>query len=437
MDSFTLYRSYFNRHQLQRFSHEKNLLMISEVVDAVFNELNSFPFELQNSPFITETAKIINRMKTYTGQIWKGRLVAIIDAVGVIGGVKNRFYVQGYNFFADAEMISSYEKHFFDDARYQGESQFIELIEQDLNQIQRALMNLQASSVVFEQGDIQVAVEVQSTPTKIIQSPPNAPPVSIPAKSSDVQDFSTKATASPAQSPARPSGQQDFSTRQTASPVQSSARPSGQQDFNARATASPAQSPAQSSVMQDYAAKTNAQIEFQKYIAETEAERTKQLKARREDNAPKIEEWHKGQTELTERVRELQYPAQKLLEDFRSFSTTLTENYIVQFAKTQIELFNLITDNYAWHSSRAETSQSKDYYKAVDNYRSYLELIVDALADFGIEEILSDPKTRFDGKIHDVKNTKNFYPQTATIKKSLRSGFRYGELILQKEEVEV
>ena len=416
MDSFTLYRSYFNRHQLQRFSHEENLLMISEVVDAVFNELNSFPFELQNSPFITETAKIINRMKTYTGQIWKGRRVAIIDAVGVIGGVRNRFYVQGYNFLADAEMISSYGKHFFDDARYQGESQFIDLIEQDLNQIQRALMNLQASSVVFEQGDIQVAVEVQPTTTKIIQSPPNAPPVSIPAKSSDMQDFNTKATASPAQS---------------------SARPSGQQDFNARATASPAQSPAQSSVMQNYAAKTNAQIEFQKYIAETEAERTKQLKARREDNAPKIKAWHKGQTELTERVRELQYPAQKLLEDFRSFSTTLTENYIVQFAKTQIELFNLITDNYAWHSSRAETSQSKDYYKAVDNYRSYLELIVDALADFGIEEILSDPKTRFDGKIHDVKNTKNFYPQTATIKKSLRSGFRYGELILQKEEVEV
>ena len=64
-------------------------------------------------------------------------------------------------------------------------------------------------------------------------------------------------------------------------------------------------------------------------------------------------------------------------------------------------------------------------------------MIVDALADFGVEEISSGAGKSFDGKIHNVTNTKNFSPLRSVIKKSLRSGFRYGDLILQKEDVEV
>lgn len=413
MNSFTLYRTYFNKRKIQRFSPEDDQLQIKEVINAVFEELNSPPFELKNSPFIAETAKIIERIKNYSGQFWKDKPVAIIDASGVIGGVKNCFRIPNYDFLADAEMISIYGKNFFDDAHYQCEPQFIEQIKQDLNDIQSFL---QAQSNMPEPENFTVAVESPASSVKILQSPPTAPPVSIPAKPSSLQDFRARPTASPAQSPAKPSGLQDF---------------------GARSTAPPAQSPAKSSVMQDYEETTKAKIEFQKYIAETEADRTKQLKMRREGNTSKIKAWHKEQAQLMQSVKELQSPAQKLLENFMNFSNNLTENYIVQFAKTQIELFNLITDNYTWHASRAETSRNKDYYKAVDNYREYLDMIIDALADFGIEEISDERGTRFNGKLHDVKNTKNFYPQTATIKKNLRPGFRYGELILQKEEVEV
>ncbi|MBR4904690.1 MAG: nucleotide exchange factor GrpE [Selenomonadaceae bacterium] len=164
---------------------------------------------------------------------------------------------------------------------------------------------------------------------------------------------------------------------------------------------------------------------------------SRQLEIRRKDNAQKISAWHDEQNKLAQFVKDLQAPAQKLLEDFRNFSNNITENYIVQFAMRQIELFNLISDNFSWHESRAINAQNPNYYEAVSNYKVYLEMIIDALADFGIEEISSDAGTRFDGRIHDVKNTKNFYPQSALIKKSLRTGFRYGDLILQKEEVEV
>ncbi len=441
MDSFTLYRTYFNKRKIQRFRPEEDQRQIKEdqrqikeVIDAVFKELNSPPFELKNSSFIVETANIIRSIENYLRQFWKDKPVAIIDAVGVIGGVKNCFRIPNYKFLADTKMISTYGKNFFDDAHYQSEPQFIEQIKQDLNDIQSFL---QAQSNMPEPENFTVAVESPASSVKILQSPPTAPPVSIPAKPSSLQDFRARPTASPAQSPAKPSGLQDFRARPTASPAQSPAKPSGLQDFGARSTAPPAQSPAKSSVMQDYEETTKAKIEFQKYIAATEADRTEQLKMRREGNTSKIKAWHEEQARLMQSVKELQSPAQKLLESFMNFSNNLTENYIVQFAKTQIELFNLITDNYTWHASRAETSRNKDYYKAVDNYREYLDMIIDALADFGIEEISDERGTRFNGKLHDVKNTKNFYPQTATIKKNLRPGFRYGELILQKEEVEV
>ena len=384
MDSLTLYRSYFLKSKSQRAPYEERLLQINEVVETVFKELTSPPFVLKNSPFVAEIQKIIGYVKFYPGAFWQGRSIVIIDALGIISGVQKSFD-KDYKFFGDDEIITSYGKKFFDDGRYQGEAQFIANIETDLNEIQDNLLKLKDKINIPEQENFQPAIKTPST----------APPVQISTKAQIIQNPIT---------------------RQTAQPIQSSNK---------------------SSLMQDYAAKTNAQIEMQKYITATENERTKQLKIRRESNEKKIQLWNKGQMELMNSVKELQSPTQRLLEDFRKFSNNLTENYIVQFAKTQIELFNLIASNYAWHAPKAKDAQNKNYYKAVDNYKDYLDMIVDALAYFGVEEISSDYGTRFNGKIHDVKNTKSFYPQTATIKRSLRSGFKFGDLILQKEEVEV
>lgn len=194
---------------------------------------------------------------------------------------------------------------------------------------------------------------------------------------------------------------------------------------------------AEKNVFQNYAGETNAEIEFQKHIADSEAERAKQLEIRREDNQQAISAWHDEQAKLAKSISDLQMPAQELLKDLRSFSDKLTENYIIRFAETQIELFNLISGNLAYHESRAENSYNQDYYNAVQNYKTYLEMIIDALAKFGIEEISSNAGTHFDGEIHNVTNTNNFSPAIATVRISLRSGFRYGDLILQKENVEV
>ena len=76
----------------------------------------------------------------------------------------------------------------------------------------------------------------------------------------------------------------------------------------------------------------------------------------------------------------------------------------------------------------------EDSLKLYDKHLKNSHLITDKNVK---EEISSNAGTPFDGEIHNVKNTKNFSSASATVKISLRSGFRYDDLILQKEDVEV
>lgn len=395
MNSLELYSDYFQKSKMQPLNPEQKSILINDVVKNVFAELNVPPFELKNSPFVVE---IENIMQTIMPRMhWKGKNVAIIDAFAIVHGVKQSFIDKSYSVTSD-ENISCYIEYFFKNVDAGNEEkEFIANINQNLNSVQKILRELQdQSSVPTAPASQDFQVEIQTQPAAEMQT-------------------LGRSSVTPQSAPTILKSQQ----LSTAQPVQ----------IPAKAEENP--------IMQEYTAKKIAQIEWQTYIAETEAEHTKQLAIRRKDNWQKILAWHNEHETLIQSVKDLQQPAQALLEDLRNFSKTLTENYIVQFASAQIELFNLIADCFRSHAPRAEKSQNKDYYNAVMNYESYLEMIVDALADFGVEEISSSAGTRFDGKIHDVKNTKNFYPQTATIKNSLRSGFRYGDLILQKESVEV
>ena len=406
MNSLELYTQYLSASRTQPLTPEQKTVQISTVIKKVFEELNTSPFE---SPFIAETQNIIkNRMPLMP---WFGKSIVIIDAFTIIIGVRNFFNDANYIVLADREILS-YSKNFFQDGDYgQYEKSLIAEIQQNLSIVKKFLDERKQSPV-----QQSFSVEVQPQPAAEIQTlgntnypPQNSLQNPMPKPQPTILR-QTQSTGQPVQIPSQMPAQ---------SSTQTSAKSQG------------------SSLMQSYAAEKNAQIELQKYIVAAEEERTKQLKMRREDNRKKVSAWHDGQSNLIQSVRELQRPAQTLLEQFRNFSNNITENYVIRFAMNQIDLFNLIAENFASHLPQAEKSRNNDYYNAVYNYESYLDMIIDALADFGVEEISSNPGTRFDGKIHDVKNTKNFSPQTATVKRSLRQGFRYGDLILQREAVEV
>ena len=118
------------------------------------------------------------------------------------------------------------------------------------------------------------------------------------------------------------------------------------------------------------------------------------------------------------------------------FSDKITEKYVLQFARMQIELYNLISDNYIYHKEVSEKSGNQDYINAVSNYEEFLYSLSDALAVFGVEEIVSYPGDAFDGKIHETESN-GFSSRSAVIKKSIRTGYRYKDIIIQKEKVAV
>jgi len=341
MNSLELYGQRLAENKFQRRAPEQKIFWANEVIKAVVAELNAPPFDIGNSPFVMETARIVDELKASANKFipvhWHGKTITVVDAAFFIKAVRKFFTDDKYSVRDDGE-LATYGNFFFEDGVYTAERDFIAGIEQDL-----------------------IAVQI------LLQEKQTQPPA--PTKS----------------------------------------------------------------VMDDYAAKTNAQIELQKQIAAVERERTKRSELRRE----KTSAWRDEQTKLAQSLKALQLPVQKILEDLRSFSDDLAENYIMQFAAAQIDLFNLIADNFDSHAPKAEQSQNRDYRAAVDNCKDYLEMIIDALAEFGVDEISSADGTPFDGKIHDVRNTKMFSPRLATVKKSLRPGFKFGERVLQKEAVEV
>lgn len=158
--------------------------------------------------------------------------------------------------------------------------------------------------------------------------------------------------------------------------------------------------------------------------------------ARREQNRANVKLWHDEQVGISAKLMEMQPALSQLLKRFLTFSDHITEQYILQFARMQIELFDLISDAYLYHKKRAELSGSQDYMNAALNYDVYMSSIVDDLAVFGVEEICSSPGAPFDGMIHEP-DSNSFSTKTALVGESVRIGFRYKDIIIQKEKIKI
>lgn len=154
-------------------------------------------------------------------------------------------------------------------------------------------------------------------------------------------------------------------------------------------------------------------------------------------NAVNVQKWHEENSIIIRQLNEIQPVASSILEKIMNFSTEITEGYVLQFARMQVELFNLIADNYDYHVRVSNGSYINDYINAVNNYADFLDTIVDSLAVFGIEEIKSGAGTGFNGAIHEVVGNDRFSPKSALVNKSIRSGFRYKEIIIQKEKITI
>lgn len=154
-----------------------------------------------------------------------------------------------------------------------------------------------------------------------------------------------------------------------------------------------------------------------------------------ENKALNVQKWHESLEAVSGQLLELQPIVSGVLEKIMSFSKDMTEGYVLQFAKMQIEFYDLIADNYDFHVQACKNCHNRDYINAVNNYAEFLILITENLSVFGVEEIKSEVGERFDGKLHEVVGNDLFQPRMVVVKKSIRSGFKYKDIILQKEKI--
>ncbi len=169
-----------------------------------------------------------------------------------------------------------------------------------------------------------------------------------------------------------------------------------------------------------------------------EQECTERTKLRLEANRREAGEWRNSHRQLIGTMSALQADISRELKQLMCYSDNLTENYVLRFARSMTEIYNLIADGYAYHRQRAERAGNGDYYNAVLNYEEFMSSIADALAAFGVEEIVSAEGMAFDGKFHEVcDGSGDFSAHSAVVKRSVRAGFRYNDIVLQKERIQL
>ena len=150
-----------------------------------------------------------------------------------------------------------------------------------------------------------------------------------------------------------------------------------------------------------------------------------------------VQKWHDENQSILKKLNEMQPSVSQVLQKMMQFSEEITKSYILQFAKMQIELFNLIVDNLQYHLNAVTGSNDQNYHNAVSNYQEFMDMLVDNLSAFGIEEITSRVGSRFDGNLHEVMNSTDFSPRLSSVKESVRTGFKYKDIIIQKERIRV
>ena len=118
----------------------------------------------------------------------------------------------------------------------------------------------------------------------------------------------------------------------------------------------------------------------------------------------------------------------------RNLEAQFAQSQLLKIFDTFYSLYDLIDVN------RQSLQELPDEYSYIcENMDTFLEVIQEGLADFGIQTIISAPNCPFNGKLHTVQGSTMFDPATAILKRSVRPGFvnQATGNVLQKELVEL
>ena len=122
----------------------------------------------------------------------------------------------------------------------------------------------------------------------------------------------------------------------------------------------------------------------------------------------------------------------------KNLEDTVSESSIKKVSSQLLELFNLIADTKDSTIDLARKNNDQSLENTAYNMDVFLDMIIEYMAEYGIQSITSMPGDKFVPKYHTLKTgNQQFDPRNASIKLSKRTGFLWGEQVLQKEKVEI
>lgn len=172
-------------------------------------------------------------------------------------------------------------------------------------------------------------------------------------------------------------------------------------------------------------------------ILEAQRQITLRARERRIQIGQGLLNWQEQQKETHKCLIPIQKDIQDSLKLLREFETKQTNDYVLRFANIMLNIYNDIHSCYESQCRIKESWDNPNYHNAVNNYQVFLDEISDELYGFGIEDLFSSTNEPFDSKIHEVVDAGGINLRHAVVVESIRAGFRYNDIILQKERVRV
>lgn len=116
----------------------------------------------------------------------------------------------------------------------------------------------------------------------------------------------------------------------------------------------------------------------------------------------------------------------------------MSEDVVRKISSQFLSLFNLVADSRESVFELACKVNCRCLGDVVYNLDVFLDMIAEYLSDYKIRSIVSRPGDKFSGRYHEaVPCGLQFDPGSALVKSSKRKGFLWGEVVLQKERVEI
>ena len=145
-----------------------------------------------------------------------------------------------------------------------------------------------------------------------------------------------------------------------------------------------------------------------------------------------------AQQQLQHGFSEVRSALLKANDMIKNLEDTVSESSIKKVSSQLLELFNLIADTKDSTADLARKNNDQNLENAAYNMDVFLDMIIEYMAEYGIQSITSMPGDNFSPKYHTVGiSNQQFDPRSASIKVSKRTGFLWGEQVLQKEQVEI